>query len=206
MIEEKNTIIPFSKNATDILYGIEKKYKLEETREETIQRIHNHKIHKINIVATLVRNFILEEISNTEFLDALHKELHISKEAVKNLAIDIVDNLIPLLEKIPEDQLEEYNRKKRSKEKNKEADVKKTENKKGEFQEQLLNKIRGDVNIPKPEPKETPATPNLKKPEIEDVEDNAKDIQHVQQKKEETVVPPTLKEEKKADPYQEPVE
>jgi hydroxymethylpyrimidine pyrophosphatase-like HAD family hydrolase len=160
---------------------------------------------------------MLEKISNKEFLDALHKELKISKETTKSIALDIVNNLIPLLEKVPEDQLKEYNRKKLGLEKNN-SNTEEVKYKKEDFQEALLQKIRGNLNTSALDEKEEelPAPPYIKKVPITNVEKNAKKMRDegkniITEKKEQIY---TTKEQEtqvqsqeiKPDPYKEPVE
>ena len=222
MTEQKNNmVILFSKEALVVLYDIKKKHKLEESHEEILKKLQGNKVSKINILVNLTRDLMTEKVSNKEFFDALHKELEISAETTKNLAIDIMHNLIPLLEKIPEDQLEEYNRKKTELERESEnpeeevapgkkeggEEVKKEEFKKAK--EELFGKLRATVKIEEPEPEKT-AAPNLKSVPIVDVEKNAKTIRHAQQRPgevaavvEEAAAP---KEKVKPDPYKEPVE
>ncbi len=69
--------------------------------------------------------------------------------------------------------------------------------------EELLRKLRIEHGMSEPEPEEVPNT-NVKAVPIADVEDNAKAIQHEQEKDE--VVPVENVEEKVVDPYKEQVE
>jgi len=205
MAEQKNIIVSFNEKAITVLGNIESKYSLEENLEEAVKALRENKPFKINILVNLTRNLMVEKISNTGFLDALQKELKISKETTKNLALDIMDNLVPLLEKIPEDQLEEYNRKKSEVErKNEETETPKDEKEK--LKEDLLEKLREHQNMPKePEPEEPPPVPQVKKVTVEDVDKNAQKIQHIQQK-EKPATPVEKVEQAPPDPYKEPIE
>ncbi len=207
MTEEKNIAILRNEKSDTILIGILEKYKLQETDGVVLKKAISHELFNETIVIGLTRDLILEKISNKGFLDALHKELKTSKEVTKNIALDIINNLIPLLEKVPEDKLEEYNRKNRPKLKiNKEDTEKSATEKKEAFaraKEELMKKI--GVAPAGATPSDEAPMPYTKNPDIADVEENAKTIEHVQQKTESAPVieKPT---EKKVDPYKEPVD
>ncbi len=176
MTEKINIIVIFSAEADNVLADLIKKYNLQEGEDAAFDDTEKDIDPKEIILINLIEGFVLEKISNTEFLEALHKGLGTSKETTKNIALDIVHNLIPLLEKVPEDKLEEYNRKKSEPERKKMAQEEKTESKKEDFQEELLNKIRASAPIQEQELKEEPPAPGVKKVDITDVEKNAEKI------------------------------
>src|SRR3989344_1559936 len=102
---QENIRILFPKETTSKLTDILKRYNLIESDELVLKTMQERKYSKETLLVITIRDFVMGKTSNHQFLDTLHKELGTSKEVTKNLAIDIVDNLVPLLEKIPENQL-----------------------------------------------------------------------------------------------------
>ncbi len=195
MAKEKDKIIPLNEKSELELRRIIEKYKLKETDEEAIKKIHAYKIFNENIVIQITRNLMTEKISNHEFLDALHKELKTSKEVTKSLATDIVNDLIPLLKTYTEEELKSY---RSTPEPEKELAIK---------------------PVPVAPPTPAPKLPYSKKIEIPDVEDNAANMQKAEgnrlrqgsgepQQKARTVIPQTPDASKRSepDPYKEQLE
>src|SRR3989344_2917744 len=108
---QKKIRVLFPREAMSKLADILKKYALVEIDEKLFKRLQKGSYSKETILITTIKDHLMEKISNHQFLDILHKELDISKEATKKLATDAGNNLIPILKKIPENQLEEYNQK-----------------------------------------------------------------------------------------------
>jgi len=202
---QKKIRVLFPREAMSKLADILKKYALVESDEKLLKRLQKGSYSKETILITTIKDLLMEKISNHQFLDILHKELDISKEATKKLATDAGNNLIPILKKIPENQLEEYNQKRFELEegllkKQREVEWKKEkaerlaqiekkdliaqiertdEAKKESFQiakKELLKKIGVKANAPKPEPEAKPNLPYSKKIEIKSVEENAKQM------------------------------
>lgn len=208
MLNQEKIIIPIDEVSNAVLFDIEKKYNLEETVEEIVEVAKNHEPLKVNIILNLTRDFMIEKISNNEFLDILHKKLKTSEGVTKNIALDIFHNLIPLLKKIPESRLVEYNKKQFETEKKSKIpkeNIKETgEQQKQEAfaraKEELLRKLRLEHGIEEPA---SAIGSGVARPEVTDVEDNAKLIEHQQEK---DVALPAEKAEEKVDPYKESVE
>lgn len=116
MPEQKNMVIPFDDKARVVLSTIIEKYKLQEDEETAFKKLAEKKSLNQTVMIKLTRDLMTEKISNKEFLDALHENFKTEKEVTKNIALDIINNLIPILEKIPEDKLQENNRTKQLKE------------------------------------------------------------------------------------------
>jgi hypothetical protein len=174
MINQKNIAVLFDEKSETALSEIIKKYDLEEHGEEIFKKIKEHRMFNDSVIVHVVMDFMMGKISTRQFLEGLHKGLSISKEETKALSVDIMDNLIPLLEKIPEDELEEYNRKKTLEERGENPeDAVDKEN----FQKELLEKIRKTVPEPEPESEKTDIPEvNLKEIETEDVDKNAEKL------------------------------
>lgn len=221
MAETKDIVIPLDEKSYAVLLGIIEKHKLVEDEKEVLEKAQTHAPFNETVAIGLTRGLILEKISNQEFLDGLHKELKLSKEEVKNLAIDIADNLIPLLEKIPEDHLEAYNRKK-TLEQNPPEDSLGKEDGKNSTQELILAKINKN-NAEKEVIKTTAQEKNQPHPYtknvgVKSVEENAKKMEknltsqkeeiiakeHEEPSKVKTVLPQS--EQKGPDDYREPLE
>ena len=183
----------FSKEATLSLFGILKKYDLIENDEQVVKNIQERRHPKETMLVIIIKNFVMGKISNHQFLDALHKELKISKETTKNLAIDIMENLIPVLEKIPEGELGEYNNKKALLEKENQSKVRDAESEEenseaakqeafAKAKEELYKKI--GIGEPAVEPASAegsgvakePLPAGQKNPDTQDVEKNAEGI------------------------------
>lgn len=165
-MDKKGLVIIFTKEADVTLDDIMGKYKLRETDDEIL----NYKAGytpKVVIIDRLTQDFVKEKISTEEFLNRLHADLNISPETTKMLAKDIIQDLIPLLDKVPEGKLEEYN-------------TKKDEGKgaqEGALAQEILKKINAKRDIPVAEP-ETKENPVAKVPTT-NVEENAKQIQQI---------------------------
>jgi len=234
-IEQKKIIIPLDEKSHSVLVGIVGKYKLQENMEDILKKAKEHTSFNEAVLIKLTRDFMLEKLSNKQFLDALHESFKTPKETTKNIALDIINNLIPTLEKIPEDKLAEHNRAKQLKEsalqqakenleeeKNKQKEVEATKEKnKDEDEEQakkdafkrakeeLMQKIGAKKSVPEPVEKEAPV-PYKKGPNVTNVEENAKKIEQERKpmasSNEKPVAPPAPAPEKKVDPYKETIE
>lgn len=106
MTEQKNLRIIFTKEADLILFDIIKKYNLKESDEETLKNLREGKFSKVVIIDHLAKNFAKEKISEKDLISSLQKDLEVSQQTAKKITEDIKNNLIPLLEKVPEAQFE----------------------------------------------------------------------------------------------------
>ncbi|MBM3206725.1 MAG: hypothetical protein FJZ43_03845 [Candidatus Staskawiczbacteria bacterium] len=179
-----NIVIPLNEKSEAVLLDIIKKHRLEETDEKAFEKVRAHKLFNDGATLKLVRDLLSEKINNIQFFDALQSELGISKEATKNLAIDIMQKLVPLLEKIPEDKLQEYNRKKRDDIERREDEkriIEATKLKKSS-QELLLEKLKGLIPDDDFDKKELEKPYEVKKVEVKDVEEVAKRIKEQREK------------------------
>lgn len=158
MTEQKNIIIPLTEESDLKLKEIIKKYDLEENLEDFFSKVRKNISFNEIVVIKLTRDLMMEKISTYQFLDKLKEGLSITTEKTKNLAIDIKNNLMPLLKKYTEEDLKNYKSPKKPLPKEEENTVASI----------ILEKIRGHESN-----KEDEVTPIIKKPEIKDVEKNA---------------------------------
>lgn len=108
MTEQKNIIVVFTKKTDSILSDIEKKYNLEESDEEAVKKMEEDKPFRTNIIVELARNFVMGIISEKELTISLQKELNVFQQTAEKISKNIINDLVPSLKKIPEDQLNKY--------------------------------------------------------------------------------------------------
>ncbi len=176
MNQQKNIIVLFNEKGELVFSDMVKKYNLEESDEEDFKKLQEGKLSLEVMVKKTIRAFVGGIITLEDFQISLEKILQRDKQTINTISKDIIENLLPLLEKVPEDKLGEYNHKRNEAERKERArqQQKEDEYDKEVFKETLLNKIRGSVSLDEPEPeKEKPTAPNLKKPAIQNVEKNA---------------------------------
>ncbi|MEK7664118.1 MAG: hypothetical protein AAB340_01570 [Patescibacteria group bacterium] len=207
----KNLTIPLNEEAISILDEIEKKYHLEESDDELIEIIDKDKPIRTVILTNLAIDLVLEKISNHEFLDGLQKNLGLSKDQTKSLALDVVNKLLPLLKPFTDEEIRRY---RSTPEPNLPTENEKVKNPKElTTQELLIEKIK--QSIPDEKLKEASdrqqETDNnqqamVKKVEVKDVEENAEDLK---KQREETTRPGTTGghiNKGQTDKYREPIE
>ena len=112
MNEQTKILIIFTEKADLMLSSIIKKYALQETETEAFKKYKAGKLPKIVILDHLAGNFALKIISENDLVVSLQKELETTQQIAENISKDIINNLVPLLDKVSEDQLENYNLKK----------------------------------------------------------------------------------------------
>lgn len=105
MTEKNNIRIIFTEKADLVLEQIMERFNLEESLEELAKINREGKLFKVVIMNRLVRDFAKEIISKEELIESLQKDLKISQQTAETISKDIINNLVPLLEKIPEEQL-----------------------------------------------------------------------------------------------------
>jgi len=163
-MDKKDLVIIFTKEADTVLDEIMEKYNLQETDDKVLDDDEKN-LPKIVTIDYLVKDFVKEKISTEKFLDGLSKGLNIPPETTKLMAKDIIQDLIPLLDKVSEDGLEEYNTKKDEEDKKK--------NQGGTLAQEILRKISAKRGIPDTTAKEPQENP-VKEVGISNVEENAK--------------------------------
>ncbi len=162
---KKNLVIIFTERVDTVVDEIVKTHSLQQTDDEIAQVYREKKLPKVVILYRLIKDLLRENISTQEFLDKLRKDLNISPEATGALAKDIMQKLIPLLDKVPEDELDAYRTKKDEEERGEQG---------GDLAQEILRKINIQRGIPVTEPEEQ-ANP-VKRVTTSNVEENAKNM------------------------------
>lgn len=109
MTEQKNIRVIFTEKADIILSDIIKKYGLQETEDETFKKFKEGKLPKIIIIDHLTKDFTKGTITEKELISSLQKDLNIPQQIAQEITKEIINNLVPLLEKISGEQLEKDN-------------------------------------------------------------------------------------------------
>lgn len=107
MVEKQNIIVPLSEKADLVVSNLIERHGLEENEEETLKKLKENKLFNSSIIVKLTRDFVKETISEKELVESLKKGLEIPQQAAEKISKDIINNLVPLLEKIPEKELRE---------------------------------------------------------------------------------------------------
>ena len=106
MDAKNNTIIFFSEKANAALSEIEKKYSLEESDEEWMEKLKNKKMFNINIIADLAKKFFGTEISKEQFISSLQKDVNVNEETSIKIFADVEARVIPYTKKISEENIQ----------------------------------------------------------------------------------------------------
>ena len=106
-----------SEKAIEVIVELIEKYKLKEREEELERKIaqtenisEREKLYDelpLRQLSRIVKNIIREKISVEELPSILKKQLNLSEESAKELANDLKEKVIPLVEKIPTEKEEE---------------------------------------------------------------------------------------------------
>jgi|SRR3989344_68237 len=199
MIKQKNIIVIFNERAELSFSSIIKRYNLEENEEDDLKKLMEGKLSTLVIIKKIIRAFVGEIITKKDFDDSLQKVLHRDEQIVKIISKDIMENLVPLLDKVSEDKLQEYNRKKRLTER-----IEEEYPLEPSIQELLIEKIKQGIPDDKTITEDVPTVPvtkevnpfmnspptgtsdtqgtggipnEVKKLEVKDVEENAEELQ-----------------------------
>ncbi len=106
MTNLSNQRIIFTDKADEELLIIIRKYDLEEKREDVIKRLKEKRRSPIVIIDKFTKDFAQEKISDKELIASLQKELKVPQETAEKIAKDIKEKILPLLERISEEELE----------------------------------------------------------------------------------------------------
>ena len=203
---DDNTIV-------DITEGILKNNNLEESNEEYFKKATTGQEPRARIIRDTALVMVQKKIPEEKLVELLEKHLEIKKNVAENIIKEINEKLIPFAKVIDEEKEAEI-RKQQEETKRQQEELEEKSKNQEEINEQqkqeafarakdeLLRKLRLEHGIEEPKLKEIPNT-NVKAVPIADVEDNAKLIEHQQEK---DVALPAEKVEEKVDPYKESVE
>ena len=103
MENQNNIRVIFTDKAHSALDDIIKKFDLTESIEEDIKRTKEGKLSKIVIINHLSKDFALEKIPEKDLTAFLQKDLEASPQIAIDIAKEIINQIVPLLEKIPEE-------------------------------------------------------------------------------------------------------
>ena len=108
MNEQKNNVrVLFTVKANSGLNDIIKKFGLEETMEESVKRMQKGKLAKMVVIDHLSKDFALGTISEKDLVSSLKDDLEISQQTAGQISKDILTNIIPFLEKVPEEKVKD---------------------------------------------------------------------------------------------------
>lgn len=102
-----NKIIFFTNKAEKALEEIIKKFNLEESLEEFVEKEKNKKLSNIVLIDSLAKNFGLGEISDREVSKKLQQEVGLGKEVAEEITKEIIEKVVPFLEKVEEEKLKD---------------------------------------------------------------------------------------------------
>lgn len=190
--QQKNNIrVIFTAKANSALDGIVKNFNLEETTEEFLKKTEAGKFSNEVIIDHLAKDFSIGKISEKDLINSLQKETGVPQQTAEKISKEIITNIIPFLEKVPEEKLQDPN-----------------------FVEQLEEKILGQKKGNLWEEKDTDIFPKIKptasvvKP-IEKITPPAKKSERFKKPivSEKTEKPaPQIKQSKGPDSYRESIE
>ena len=147
-INTQNKIrVIFTEKADLALEEIIKAFNLEETPEDFLEKNKNGKLSNVVLIDRIIKDFIRGAMPEKYLTDALQKDLGVSPQTAEQITKKIVDNIIPFLEKVSEENLKDP-----------------------AFAEELSKKI-GGVQKTSQQPQ-----PIVKKPEFSNVEENEVDL------------------------------
>jgi len=144
-MDQQNIRVIFTAKANSALEDLINNFKLQETPEDYVEKNKQNKPSNIVVMDRLARDFAVNEISETNLVASLQKELGVSQQTAEKISEEVISKIIPFLEKVPEEKLED--------------DV---------FVEELSKKISGttasESREKNPEKKDTDIFPNIKPP------------------------------------------
>ncbi|GEM_PF-2946599 len=97
--------IVFSAKADAALDKIMEKFTLQETPEEYEKRGTEKKPAKIAVIDGIAKNLAAGDLSEKDLPSLLQKDLGVSGDVAKQITNEIITNIVPFLEKIPEEKL-----------------------------------------------------------------------------------------------------
>ena len=110
MDTQQNIRIIFNEKSDEVLSGIMKKYQLEEPLDKMSQNILAGKLNNIVILNRLTKSFARGELNEKSLSDSLQKEIGATTQIASEISKEIVNNLVPTLQKISEEEIEKQNK------------------------------------------------------------------------------------------------
>ena len=204
MIMEKNNKkivfdLPEEAVLGDIFDEILKNNNLEETTEDFFASIKNNQDPRVLILIDAAKIIFQKKIPEEKIIELLQKHLDVSKEAAEKIVVDIKQKITPYVKEVSIDNIDNKSIKEIS------------------AQEFILEKIKKNMPNQQPSYSQISETEKVKKVEIKNVEENAKnlkksdlrdEVKTQQISKEENSNKNTIEQPKdnKKDVYREPIE
>jgi hypothetical protein len=79
---------------------IAKKYNVEETKEDAIQKIRQGKEPRLGFIVKISKDYLQKVVSDIDLINLLKKNLEISEDMAKKMSLDIKEKLVPILKEI----------------------------------------------------------------------------------------------------------
>ena len=108
-MEKNKTRVIFSTKAYASFDEIMKNFSLEENSEETIKKHKEKKASNFITLNDLIKKKFLGEISDGELLTSLQKETGLEQSVSQNLFKEIIEKIIPFLEKTSDEETTSIN-------------------------------------------------------------------------------------------------
>jgi len=96
-------------NIYDVIFEILKKNALAKNINEALADSIGNRDSALNVIYLLTKEFVVDKITEKDFISLIEKKINVSEEKAKNLLQDIKEKLIPLAVKIKieEERIEE---------------------------------------------------------------------------------------------------
>ncbi|MCX6722016.1 MAG: hypothetical protein NTY04_02405 [Candidatus Staskawiczbacteria bacterium] len=105
MTEKQNTVIPLTDKAATAIYNLTKKYNIQESEEEVAKKIKGNILFNSSIIVKSIRDFMTGLITENNLVVSFQKDLGISQENSEKLSQDVINKIVPMLKKFPEEEL-----------------------------------------------------------------------------------------------------
>ena len=107
MAEQKIRAL-FTEKSDLAISDIVKNFRLEESYEELMKKEEQDKNTNELAISLLAKEFTQGNISEANLILSLQKDIEISKETAEKISKEIINKVVPLLEKVPEEKLHNF--------------------------------------------------------------------------------------------------
>ncbi len=104
--ENQNQVVVFSEDTAPVILEILRKYDLEETDDETFEKLEKDIPLRGEAILNIVEEITLGVTSTQELTSSLQKNLNVPKEIAEKLTEDIRKKLLVLAQRVPKEDLE----------------------------------------------------------------------------------------------------
>jgi len=177
MEEQKNIRVVFTEKAESVFSDLLKNNNIKEDDEELLNEINEEQETPTVIVKNTVISIAKKILPEKSIVESLQKNLQVPENTAKKIVDDIKNKLLPLLLVYPDEKFNDPNFREEISKKVFESEEKVPKNQKGNFQEELLEKVKAGQGVSKLEPvkQETPVL-YVKEVPITDVDKNAENM------------------------------